>query len=220
MAGKDSPGGGIRGLLALYSAAVIGNRAGGRVLLCAAVLMGLSACGPLGNKKDPALANQELNAGLAAHYAGKLSEAQQHYKNAINDDPNTFFAYYNLGVIEQNAGQEREAESDYRKAISINPNLASAIYNLAIIRAKTDTQEAESLYRRAITLQPKWGTPHLNLGYLLQSEGRADEARSEFAVALTLDPSLMSRVPPSAVPSPAASPGVSPRPSSAPSPTR
>lgn len=193
---------------------MIGKWAGRLLPLALALALAVTGCGPGTHAHDPTKAARELNAGLAAHYAGRISEAQQHYRNALDYDTNSFFADYNLGVIEQNAGHDAAAEAYYRKTIAINAGMASAIYNLAIIRAKSDPAEAQSLYLRAITLQPQWATPHLNLGYLLLSQGHTDEARAEFDKAVALDPSLKSRLPDATpAPSPAtASPSSQPSP--------
>ena len=164
----------------------------------------LAGCGGT-TQHDPKLAQQELSAGLAAHYAGRIDQATTHYKKALDYDPNNKWAFYNLGVIEQNAGHLDTAEKDYREAIRIDPGLSGALYNLAIIVTKHSPQEGEALYRRAIAADPKNGPAHLNLGFLLGTLGKNDEAQAEFNAAVALDPTFRSRVPQPTTPSPSPS---------------
>jgi tetratricopeptide (TPR) repeat protein len=56
-------------------------------------------------------------------------------------------------------------------------------------------QEAEKLYRQATAVQPDYAIAHLNLGFLLRSEGRNTEGNAELLKATQLDPKLASRIP-------------------------
>ena len=159
-------------------------------LVVAAVI--LSGCGAK-SERDQAYA--ALSAGLRAQSAGQLSAAADQYRKAIAHDPSNKYAYYNLGLVNQLSGLNDAAEQNYRAALQIDPNFIAALYNLAIIRAAASPQEAEQLYRHVIALQPNGAAPHLNLGFLLKSLNRKDEAKAEFVSAMTLDPSFASHVP-------------------------
>jgi tetratricopeptide (TPR) repeat protein len=75
------------------------------------------------------------------------------------------------------------------------------MYNLAILRtAAGGTQEAISLYRQVIEAAPDNAAAHLNLGLLLQQAGKAKEATEQLNLAITLDPSLSSRLEQPALP--------------------
>jgi hypothetical protein len=52
-----------------------------------------------------------------------------------------------------------------------------------------------------LTLQPSFAAAWLNVGFILQGEGKAAEARADWAKAVALDASLASHVP---TPAPAA----------------
>jgi Tfp pilus assembly protein PilF len=181
-----------------------------------AVLAALAACGGGGTstQSDAQIAQNDINAGLSAGAAGRLSEAATDYKNAISHDPHNKIAYYDLGVVEQAMGQNAAAELNYRTTLQIDPNWTGALYNLAILRTVPSPAEAEELYRHVISLQPQNGTPHLNLGFLLRSEGRIAEGNAELTIAVSLNPSLASRIPPRtlATPRPAATSKPSPTP--------
>ena len=177
----------------------------GMAAVLIAVLATLAACGSSSTQSEAQIAANDLNAGLSAQAAGRMSEAATDYKNAIAHDSHNKFAYYDLGDVQQLTGQSAAAETNYRAAIQIDPNFAPALFNLAIIRTTPSPAEAEMLYRHVIALSPKDGAAHLNLGFLLRSEGRTAEGNAELNTAVSLDPTLASRIPPGtlATPNPA-----------------
>jgi tetratricopeptide (TPR) repeat protein len=155
----------------------------------------LAACGASAARSDDQLDRDYFDAGLRAQQAGNLTEAAADYRKALAHNPSDKFAYFDLGLINQQAGNNDAAEKIYRAALQIDPNFVSALFNLAIIRTPVDAQETEQLYRHVIALQPGAAGPHLNLGFLLRSLGRTDEAKAEFARALVLDASVAARIP-------------------------
>lgn len=174
----------------------------GWVSVAAVLVLLLSACGgsALAQQTDAQKAGVLLQAGLAAHQAGRLSEAASDYKKVLAYDPKNQWAHYNLGLIEQLNGQSAAAESDYRAAIAVDPNFVGALYNLAILRTSVAPQEAVELYRKAIAVTPNMAIAHLNLGFLLQALGQVTEGQAELQTAVKLDPRLQARLP---APSPA-----------------
>jgi tetratricopeptide (TPR) repeat protein len=171
-----------------------------------AVLAILAACGGSTSTQSSAqIASNDLNAGLSAQAAGQLADAATDYKNAISQDAHNKFAYYDLGLVEQLMGQAAASEVNYRATLQIDPNYTPALYNLAILRTVPSPAEAEQLYRHVISVQPKDAAAHLNLGFLLRSEKRIPEGNVELNTAVSLDPSIASRIPPGtlATPTPA-----------------
>lgn len=182
------------------------SRRAGQLLVAAALLASVAACG-----KTPAqMAIEELNAGLAASGQGQTEQAKAHYMACLQHEPLNQFCIYNLGVIAQEAGQAAEAENNYRLAILIDPGFQSAWSNLGILRAQEGANEdAISIFRQLIKINPNHAFAHLNLGLLLRAKGETAEAEKELAKALLLDPAIEI---PSFEPSPTP-PGATPRPS-------
>lgn len=149
-----------------------------------------------------------LVGGLQAHFSGDIEKARENYEKILEADPTNKFALYNLGLIEQQADRLETAESFYRRALATDPHFAPALFNLAIIRSASAPQEAADLYQRVIAQNPNDAAAHLNLGFVLVSLGRVEEAQSEFVRAVELDPRLADRVPapPQADSSPSPSP--------------
>jgi tetratricopeptide (TPR) repeat protein len=171
--------------------------------LVAAAVATLAACGgSTSPQSDAQIALNDLNAGLNAQAAGNLSEAATDYQNAIAHDAHNKYAYYDLGLVQQLMGQAAAAEQNYRAALLIDPKFVSALYNLAILRTGPSPAEAEMLYRDVISLQPNDAAAHLNLGFLLRSEGKITEGVMELNTAVQLDPSLASRIPPGTLATP------------------
>ena len=155
----------------------------------------LSACGSSAAGSDAQQANALLSAGLQAAGRGNDTEAASDYHKCLSHEPKNKFCNYNLGVIDQSAGRNQSAEVFYRAALEADPNFVSALYNLALIRQAVSPQEGENLYRQAIAVQPDDAIAHLNLGFLLRSEGRNTEGNAELLKATQLDPKLASRIP-------------------------
>lgn len=136
-----------------------------------------------------------VSAGIAAQKAGNLATALHEYAAALQIDPADSPAYFDLGTVYDAQGRHAQAEAEYRAAVAVNPTFVFALFNLAVDTAPSDPQGAEALYRKVVTLQPSWAGAWLNLGFVLQSEGRSADARAAWAMAVSIDPSLGTRVP-------------------------
>lgn len=171
--------------------------------LCALVLvplLGVVACGSSGT---PAQQSTNLvTKGLAAQLAGDLSTARSDYQQAIQLNNSNKFAHYDLGTIYGRQGNITQAVQEYQTTLGLDPNFVDALFNLAVDAAVSNPPSAEQLYRKVIALQPGNASAWLNLGFVLQGEAKAAEAKTDWAKATSLDPSLVSRIP---TPSPSTS---------------
>jgi tetratricopeptide (TPR) repeat protein len=183
-----------------------GLRAWSTLLVLAILLSGACSKG----KSDADQAATALAAGLKAHAAGRLQEAEADYRKVLIYDPRNKFAYYNLGLIDETQGDAGSAESNYRIALTIDPDFVPALFNLAILRTSADSaREAIDLYKHVIQVDASYAAAHLNLGFLLVDDGQAKKGKAELAIAVGLDPTLASRIPADLVPSPIPQPSVS-----------
>lgn len=173
--------------------------------LAAIVLIAALAAVSVACSKDTTTSDSTatLEAALKAHQQGKLDEAIDLYKQVIDEDPQSKFAWYNLGLIHQTRGVANLAETEYRRALVIDPNFVPALFNLAIVRTgRGDLAEAIGLYRQVIELQPDYAAAHLNLGFALVQAGDEKEGQAELDKAVQLDPTLASRLPDGSAASP------------------
>src|SRR5205807_7442674 len=76
-----------------YTLAVSARR---RLALPLAVLIIVAACGGGRHAGEP---NTIVNEGLALQHEGKINEARDAYRRALQADPRNKFALYDLGVL-------------------------------------------------------------------------------------------------------------------------
>ena len=83
--------------------------------------------------EDPALLDAHINLGWLLHEAGRLSEADQAYRAAIEACGSDPALMYNFGVLLHDMNRKKEAIEAYESALQGNPSLADCHYNLALL---------------------------------------------------------------------------------------
>ncbi|WP_269623838.1 tetratricopeptide repeat protein [Prochlorococcus marinus] len=120
---------------------------------------------------------------------GKLQEAEELIRNAIQIKPDYDLAFVHLGGILKEYGKLEEAKTLYCQAIELNPFLYEAHSNLGnVLKDLGYLQEAETCMRKAIELKPDDAITHMNLGNMLREIGQLDEAESLTRKSITLSP--------------------------------
>jgi len=150
---------------------------------------GFVACG------SPPTVSSLVSAGLKAQLAGDDSTAESTYLQAIKLDPDNAVAHYDLGTVYDRQGEKTQAMAQYTATLVIEPTFTDALFNLADDTASTDPSSAATLYLQVLTQQPTFAAAWLNLGFILQGEGKTAEAKADWAKAVALNSSLASRVP-------------------------
>jgi predicted O-linked N-acetylglucosamine transferase (SPINDLY family) len=142
--------------------------------------------------KSPQMTEEAIalyNAGVDCHRQGKLTEAEEHYIQAINIRHDFTEAINNLGTVFQQEGQFAEAEASFAWALQIRPSYADACFNLAnTYKLQQKYLKAEEQYRKVIAIVPDYVNAHYSLGNILQEQGKLDEAEGYLRRALTLNP--------------------------------
>jgi tetratricopeptide (TPR) repeat protein len=134
---------------------------------------------------------QAFDLALQHHYAGRLSQAEQIYRQILTLEPNHFYAMHQLGLAAYQLGRDDDALDLLTRAIGLNPNSAEAHNNLGdLLRKKGRTDAAIAECRRAIALKPDYPEAHNNLGNALKDKGRLDEAIACFRGVIALNPNL------------------------------
>lgn len=80
---------------------------------------------------DPGHADAHINLGCFQHAAGKLGDAEAHYRFALRQRPDDDTAAFNLGVVLEDQGRLEEARDAYRATLRANAGCSDAHYNLA-----------------------------------------------------------------------------------------
>ena len=93
--------------------------------------------------------------GQAAIEAGKLSEAEKAFRDAVNLDPGSAGAQFGLGNVYIRQGQLAAAETAYRAAVNGNPDMASAHLNLGVVYYQMEQlSKAEEEFSAVLRLAP------------------------------------------------------------------
>jgi Flp pilus assembly protein TadD/dipeptidyl aminopeptidase/acylaminoacyl peptidase len=134
---------------------------------------------------QPAIYN---DLGVVLDRLGMPEDAIDAYRKALKLDPGSAAAHYNLGTSLARSGKYAEAEGHLRAALKKSPN-SQTYTGLGIVlwqQGRADAAVVE--LKAAIEADPRNAAAHQELAKVLESLGRADEARREMDLAKTLDP--------------------------------
>ena len=139
--------------------------------------------------RNPVCSMAHSNWGKLLDDQGRIGEAMEHYRTAIQINPNQYEALYSLGTALVHQGQFDEAIENYHKAIQIKPDYCFALNGLgAALAAKGRFDEAIKNYYRAIQINPIYSDALNNLGAALAAKGQFDEAIKNYRKAIQIKP--------------------------------
>jgi serine/threonine-protein kinase len=129
----------------------------------------------------------------------EIREAMRFYQQAIDLDPSYGLAYFGLAEANRSLAINADvpskdclpvAKAAAKKALEIDESLAEAHASLSfsLIWFDWDWAGAEKEAKRAILLNPNSAMAHFSYGHVLSDLGRHDEAVSEGARAVELEP--------------------------------
>src|SRR5262245_26672900 len=119
---------------------------------------------------------EQMRVGGESYERGDLAAARSHFEKALQLDPGSTVARYNLGVVYRDLELSEDAWIQFLDVIARDGRAAGAFNNLAILEERLGYHRAaESHYRRAIALKPDFPDAHFNLGMLLLRLGQFPE---------------------------------------------
>jgi tetratricopeptide (TPR) repeat protein len=141
---------------------------------------------------SPDLAAMHHNLGNVLRALDRLVEARAAYLEALRLDPKLALAQAHLGLILQKEGEFENALVWLKKAAELEPANPTFWEYLAELQdEREEPGEAIPCWERAIALaETDRPGPHLSLGWALQEEGRLDEAREHYGMAMELNPEM------------------------------
>jgi Flp pilus assembly protein TadD len=140
----------------------------------------------LARNPDSWMAHSSL--GTLLYDQGHIEEAMEHYRKAIQLDPNNCEDLNNLGLTLVARGQFDEAIKYYYQAIQFKPDYFDALSNLGVaLVAQGRFDEAIENFRKAIRINPNFANALDNLGIALAAEGRFDEAIENYRKAIRIN---------------------------------
>lgn len=135
---------------------------------------------------------------LATRHVPAMTEAIEHFEEAIAHDPNYAQAFvglanacYVLNWYSQGSSDEllAKSRSAIDRALRLNSQLGEAFATLAALTEDSDFPKAEAAYKQSIALSPNYATAYHWYGTILRrTEGRFAEAGPLLEKALELDP--------------------------------
>ena len=121
---------------------------------------------------------------------GQLEEAIAHFRAAIDMDPNSFRAHYNLALaLQDHNGPSDEVVEHYRTVLKIKPSFVPGYVNLGgVLIRQGNLSEAESVLSKATEIDPRFGLARYNLGNALIFGGKPVEGVAALHEALRISP--------------------------------
>lgn len=132
---------------------------------------------------------QTIERGLEHHRAGRLSQAEQLYRQVLTMHPNHPWAIELLGMIAHQVGNSQLAIQLIRRAIAIEPN-ADFYNNLGeILRTTGSIDEAEACLEKCLQINPRFAAAYNNLGEIYRERRKLEQAAVLYRKAIEFDPS-------------------------------
>ena len=107
---------------------------------------------------EPDRLDARINLGRLLHEAGRWSDAERVYRDALKACGNDGLLLYNYGVLLDDAGRKLEAMTVYERALKSDPDMADCHYNLALLyeelKKPKDAIRHMSQYRRLTGAKP------------------------------------------------------------------
>jgi len=130
-----------------------------------------------------------LNNAVREHEAGRLGQAEELYKQALEIVPNHPAACHSLAVIANQRGQFDLAIELGERAIKFMPTVPQFYFTVGLAYAQRGKQdEAIDAFKKAVVLKPDYAEAYYNLGFILNKQKRCDEAIENYRKTLQLRP--------------------------------
>lgn len=129
--------------------------------------------------------------GEAYYNQGRIDDAVMHLTRSLQIQPSDV-AFFNLGTIRFRQQRFAEAAFYYQKALQYPGEagtLAQINNNLAILEMQQGSlAEAEKHFKASVALDPASARHRIGYGFLLEKEGRYDQAIAQFEAAVKTSP--------------------------------
>ena len=137
----------------------------------------------------PTRASALFATAVSHHQAGRLAEAEAHYRQVLAIDSGHAPSYHFLGALAYQIGRDDIAAAMIGRAIELNG--ADAAYHCSLgdaLKRQGKLGEAVASYRRGLALKPDFAMCHNNLGNALKDLGEVEDAVASYRRAIGLSP--------------------------------
>ncbi len=137
-------------------------------------------------KPQPAIYN---DLGFVLERLGMPAQAAEEFRKALELDPKSASAHYNLGASLVRSGEFAEAEPHLRAALKKNPNTETYTALGVALWQQGRLDAAAANLRDAIEADPRNAAPYDTLGTILVQQGKLEEAASVYRDLIRNQPS-------------------------------
>ncbi|MCC7487798.1 MAG: tetratricopeptide repeat protein [Burkholderiales bacterium] len=139
----------------------------------------------------PGSARQHVSLGYALRSQGRLDEAIDSFRRAVDLEPQYAEGWHRLAQALRAAGDRAQAQAAVERALVIDPGYPAAWCTAGHLLADQGrAQAAADAYREAAARDPASAEARVGLGTALQALGRTEEAVAAHREALRLRPDL------------------------------
>lgn len=129
-----------------------------------------------------------LRSGMANERTGDFPGAERSFRRGLEIDPENLDLHNALGWTLFQQGRSAEATEEYGKALAVNPDDVKANNNMALALTELgQLDEAALHFERSLAVEPT-AEIHSDLGFVLDRQGRSEEAVENYRKAIALDP--------------------------------
>lgn len=140
----------------------------------------------LGRKSAP-FAEPWVKLAMAQAETGAYDAARASLERALDIDPESPIAHFNLAEVMRRQGRYADAFEQYRRTVALDPNYAKAYLGLGQVNRQQGRPAMES-FRQAVRSDPLLAEAHIGLGRESLERRQAGEAAGHFLQALRVDP--------------------------------
>ncbi|MFH0918673.1 MAG: tetratricopeptide repeat protein [Candidatus Omnitrophota bacterium] len=120
---------------------------------------------------------------------GKIHQAEELFKKAIELNPRNDDAYTGLGWFYRGQGQLPKAEELFKKAIELNPKNDRAYTGLGWASLEQGkSSQAEEFFKKAVKINPRKEDAYTGLGQLYLDQSKFSQAEEVFKKAIEVNP--------------------------------
>jgi predicted TPR repeat methyltransferase len=131
------------------------------------------------------LSDTLLREAIAAHNAGRLTQAEVAYSRVLRQQPNEARALYGLGLLSYHSGSHDKGIQYLLRSLQSAPRDGRAWITLGSMYSETGRPtEAKEAYRRATEVAPDLSDGWYNVGICLKREGDLDAAAQQLRRAI------------------------------------
>ncbi len=131
------------------------------------------------------------NLGILAAREGRTEEAVQHFRRALQIDPDFLIALQNLGNAYRQQKRWKEAQDVLRRALQVSPESPEANYSMGMIFAqRNDTERAYEYLQKALAARPAYPEALNNIGVLYLRTQRPEDAEKSFKESIRVAPAF------------------------------